>query len=319
MNPTPAHSGPTPSAAQSPMRHWRAIRRWLWRATVAGAVISVVAHVLFLVLSGFLFFGRAAGSGSVGTTFELAVVSEAELADLQAAAEDAQPMVPEAAAETSPEALEQSTAPETGEALGGVEELGAEGLGGAGDIGKSIGSGMGGASGGASFFGLEAQGQRFAYIVDVSGSMGVGGKIEALRRELTKSIRELDTNASILVIPFSDTASELDGRRGWQEATEGGKRWATRAIARLEPQAGTNPTGGFQVALGLRPKPDAIFFMTDGEFDPGVADFVARLNRDLRVPIHCICFVSQASEPLMRKIAADSGGSYGFVPGTGGR
>jgi len=277
-----------------------------------------VSHLLFLVLSGFLFFGRSAGSVAGGTTFELAVVSEAELAELQAAAEDAQPMVPEASAETSPEPLEQSTAPEAGEALGGVEELGAEGLGGAGDIGTSIGSGIGGASGGASFFGLEAQGQRFAYIVDVSGSMGVGGKIDALRRELTNSVRELDANASFLVIPFSDVAFELDGRQGWHEATEGGKRWSARAIARLEPMAGTKPDGGFQIALGLRPKPDAIFFMTDGEFEPGVADVVARLNRDLRVPIHCICFVSQASEPLMRKIAKDSGGSYGFVPGAGG-
>lgn len=313
MSPSVHHSLPNPD----PPTLWRLIRRWVWRATVAGAVISIVAHLLFLVLSAFLFFGRASGSGSGATTFELAVVTEAELAELHAAADDFQPVVPEAQAEASSEMLDESP-PEMGQALPGVEDLGAEGLGGAGDIGASVGTGLGGGSGSASFFGLEAQGRRFAYIVDVSGSMGVGGRIEALRRELTQSIRELDANMWFLVIPFSDTAFELEGRQGWQEATEGGKRWAGRAIARLEPLAGTRPLGGFQIALGMRPRPDAIFFMTDGEFDPAVADELLRLNREPRVPIHCICFHSQASEPLMRRIARDSGGSYGFVPGPGG-
>ncbi len=313
MSRMPVHPGSSPDAPTV----WQTIRRWLWRATVAGAVISIIAHVVFLAISAFIFFSRSSGSGAGATTFQLAVVTEAELAELQAADDDFQPMVPAADAEAAEEALDQST-PDMGEALAGIENLGAEGLGGAGDMGQSIGTGLGGGSGSASFFGLEAQGRRFAYIVDVSGSMSIGGRIEALRRELTTSIRDLDANMSFLVIPFSDTAFELDGRQGWQEATEGGKRWATRAIARLEPLNGTRPLGGFQIALGMRPRPDAIFFMTDGEFDPGVADELLRMNREPRVPIHCICFHSQGSEPLMRRIARDSGGSYGFVPAPGG-
>lgn len=312
MTQSPAHPGTTPET----LSLWQSIRRWLWRATVAGAVLSILAHVTFLVLSAFLFIGGRTGGTTGSAMFELAVVPEAELAELQASADDLQPTVPQASAEAAPEPLEAST-PEMGEALGGADRLEAEGLGGAGDIDASM-TGMGGGGGSASFFGLEAQGHRFAYIVDVSGSMSIGGRIEALRRELTDSIRELDANASFLVIPFSDTAFELEGRQGWQEATEGGKRWAARAISRLAPMSGTRPTGGFQIALGMRPRPDAIFFMTDGEFEPAVADEVLRLNRESRVPIHCICFHSQASEPLMRRIARESGGSYGFVAGPGG-
>jgi hypothetical protein len=296
------------------------IVRWTWRASVVALIVSLFIHVAGLVLSGFILFGRGDEGAGLGSTdgVDLAVVTTQELAQLEAAAlEDNAPVVPESATDAAPEALESVPESASGASIAGLDSLGAEGLGGAGDIGEGLGDGLGGASGGASFFGLEARGQRFAYIVDVSGSMGVGGKLAALRQELTASIAELDANARFLVIPFSDTAQELEGRQGWTEATPGGKRWAAGAIGRLEPLSGTEPLGGFQLSLSMRPRPDAIFFMTDGEFDAAIPDAVAALNKDLKVPIHCIAFVSRNAEDLMKQIASQSGGSYAFVAGPG--
>jgi hypothetical protein len=79
------------------------------------------------------------------------------------------------------------------------------------------------------------------------------------------------------------------------------------------------PFPAFEVVFSLRPRPDAIYFMTDGQFEPSVAVELARLNVEDRIPIHCICFVSKEAEALMKKIAEDSGGTYTYVAGPGGR
>jgi hypothetical protein len=76
------------------------------------------------------------------------------------------------------------------------------------------------------------------------------------------------------------------------------------------------PWPAFEIVLGTKPAPDAIYFMTDGMFDPIVADQLAVRNNGARkIPIHCITFVDKAAEELMRKIAADSGGTYAHVSG----
>ncbi len=79
-------------------------------------------------------------------------------------------------------------------------------------VGIGIGSGEGGAGGGgAKFFGVEARGSRFIFIVDVSGSME-GGKIVTLRSELTKSIDGLAENSLFIEgdLPFGDGDSLIE-------------------------------------------------------------------------------------------------------------
>jgi len=200
-----------------------------------------------------------------------------------------------------------------GEGLGQV----GEGLGGAGggDIGDGMGIGAGGGGGAASFFGVEARGSRFAYIVDVSGSMR-GEKLAALKSELGESIKAMLDHMSFVVICFQSDAVPLGDRTRWMDGTEAGKRWAMEKIAAVESAGGTEPWPGFEIVLGLKPAPDAIYFMTDGHFNEIVADQIAVKNSGNRkVPIHCITFVDTAAEELMRRIAADSGGTYAHVPG----
>ena len=193
-----------------------------------------------------------------------------------------------------------------------------EGLGGAGggDIGDGMGIGAGGGGGGAaSFFGVEARGSRFAYIVDISGSMR-GEKMAALKTELGESIKAMLEHMSFVVICFQSDAVPLGDRTRWMDSTEAGKRWAIEKITALESAGGTVPWPAFDIVLGVKPAPDAIYFMTDGVFDPVVADQLAVRNTGSRkIPIHCITFVDKSAEELMRRIAAESGGTYAHVAG----
>ncbi len=199
----------------------------------------------------------------------------------------------------------------------GLGQIG-EGLGGAGggDIGDGMGIGAGGGGGGAaSFFGVEARGSRFAYIVDISGSMR-GEKMAALKTELGESIKAMLEHMSFVVVCFHSEAAPLGDRTKWMDGTAAGKRWALEKIVALEAMGGTEPWPAFEIVLGIKPAPDAIYFMTDGNFDPIVADQLAVRNAGTRkIPIHCLTFVDKSAEEIMRRIAAQSGGTYAHITG----
>ncbi|MFM9996384.1 MAG: vWA domain-containing protein [Phycisphaerales bacterium] len=298
-------------------------------ATMFALAISLFVHLVVLLLAALIAVGsaQAGGSGEGGSRgpVEVAVISESELAAMAGGSIEADaPAVPELPSSLEPglETLDP--------AIGGLSDLGTmpdiaggigsgAGIGGAGDISGAPGLGLGGSGGGAaSFFGAEARGTRFAYIVDVSGSMGYDGKIETLKRELSRSIDALLENAKYLVVAFSDNAYPLENRKEWVEASDAGRLRGRRAIATLGADGSTVPLPAFQVVFSMRPRPDAIYFMTDGQFDPAMALDILRLNAEDRVPIHCITFVSKEGEAVMRKIAEDSGGTYTHVPGPGG-
>jgi len=314
-------------AARSGVDRWRLtldlIARYGKRAFVVGLAISLLIHLTGLVVSSRIWFrsGAPGEPGGGNGDIQLAVMTEGELDSAMDAALDA------GAVGGAPDQMPDPTVNEPLAALatmdptvssGGLGQVGSGA--GAGDIGTgSAGLGVGGAGGGggASFFGVEAKGERFAYLVDVSGSMEVFGKIDALRVELAASVGGMIETSRFAVFTFSSDAGPLGGRKGWTEANENGKRWARRAITALTPGGGTEPLSGFRAIFELRPRPDAIYFMTDGEFAGEVVEEVARLNKSLKIPIHCICFVSRESEEQMRAIAKQSGGTYTFQRGPG--
>lgn len=288
--------------------------------------LSLATHIMFLTIAAVWTLGAGglggmAPGGSTGDV-ELAIMSEGELGALQEAATEAgSPQVSDIAEPTlGSQALEDN--------LGGVESGGAggeigdiaEGMSGAGgDIGGAGGlgeSGSGGGGGGAKFFGVEAAGTRFAYVVDVSGSMQ-GAKINALKIELIESIDSLLEHMQFFVTPYSSDAMILGNKEKWTVASDGGKKWAKDLIKDLPSYGGTNPVPAFQKAFDLKPRPEAIYFMTDGLFAEDVVQLVANMNkRGKRVAIHCIAFdiQDQAVEQMMRKIATDSGGQFTSVP-----
>lgn len=290
-------------------------------ALVIGLAISLVVHLVGLAVSGRVMFGiGGSGGDDAGERTSLALTRGPELADLMAGSiEVSAPSSGDLSATPALASVERPLDALQDPSLeGGAEATISGALSGAGDVGGgeglSDGLGGGGGGGGASFFGVEAQGSRFVFIVDVSGSMSVGGKIEALKAQLSRSIQNLVETSSFMVYTFSNDADPLGNSKDWVAALDERKRWARRAINTIVATGGTNPMNAFVMTFKLRPRPDAIYFMTDGEFDPSVADEVARMNTT-RAPIHCIAFGTRESEPLMKRIAAQSKGTYTFVQG----
>jgi hypothetical protein len=186
--------------------------------------------------------------------------------------------------------------------------------------GRSVGDGSGSAlaggggdgSGGAEFFGIGGKGGTFVYVVDTSGSMNDKGKWERARAELLRSIEHLSKEQKYNIIFYNDgwipmvvdkpvlaTAKQFDRTRRW--------------VNHVWPGGGTFPLEALLHALAL--EPDAIYFLSDGRFDPGVIEALRIQNPSStgQIPIHTISFVNTETIGLMRQIAKQSGGDFRFV------
>ncbi|MGF1580799.1 MAG: hypothetical protein ACFCD0_15665 [Gemmataceae bacterium] len=189
------------------------------------------------------------------------------------------------------------------------------------------------------FLGAQAQGRRFCIIADYSKSMeerlskadqqSAFIKIEGatyrrnlmgyLQKELTDTLRSIQPQNNFYVLFFSTKTKHMPVRK-W---LNGGKsaetviRWANE----IKPFARTRPYGAFKAAFALEPRPDVIFFMTDGLIPPDTASKVAKLNDGQRkVRIYTIQLISKAAslsptkvrgfQAQMKQIANESGGLY---------
>ena len=288
------------------------------RPRVFGLAASLLVHALLLLSLAFVLLDRPAGSGAAGDAIKLAIVTQTELSAMESAASSAQAPAIDAAAPTELLDATLFDAPVADAAL----ESTASSLTGLEGAGKSLGEGMdlgGGAGGGAaSFFGVEARGTRFAFIVDISGSM-TGPKLQALKRELVSSIEGLSDHASFSVVFFSSTPRIIGGRAKWIRAGDRARRFAIQEINSVDAGGATNPLPAMQIVFDLRPRPDAIYFMTDGQFSELVVHEFARMNGSWiePIPIHTISFVSREAEGALKRIADASGGTYTHIPGPG--
>lgn len=304
-------------------------RRWLRRAAITGAVVSVLVHLVVMLAAYLVRIGTPGGAGGAEapSLVEFAVMSEAEFAATMADQPEMESAaVPELTESTLPDtALLDAAATEAIDSLSD-QPLDVEIDVGGGDISAGGGDGSalgGGGGGGASFFGLEAQGSRFAYIVDRSSSMRDDNRMTRTQSELIESIEGLVETCEFLVVFYSDGAEPLGGSTDWVEATRRNKQAAERRIRQVLPSGGTRPLSSFQAVFEHRIKPDAIYFMTDGRFDEIVPDEVRAMNRRLRIPVHCVlvgsvgvnAVIRDEVAGMMRRIAADSGGTFVHIDG----
>jgi hypothetical protein len=293
-------------------------------AAATGILLSFLFHFFGGILAALISFGvsQAGGAGPGDGVVELAVMTQGELAEIQAASLDSgrgeSPELPAAALSADIPLELPGGMPGGGTDLGDITTDS-----GGGDIGDgSLGIG-GGGGGAASFFGVEARGTRFAYIVDVSGSMAPApgekrGRINVLQSELSKSLGALAENAAYVVMLYNDRTHPLGGEVKWTEASDTAKRRSREFIDQIAAGGGTQPVEAFSMVFKMRPKPDAIYFMTDGEFAEIFREQIRMLNGAFKIPIHCIVFGTEGAALTMKGIAADSGGTYTFVPGRGG-
>jgi hypothetical protein len=177
--------------------------------------------------------------------------------------------------------------------------------------------GSGGTDGVASttFFAVPAKGQRFVYVLDRSGSMGMHQALAIACRELTASLARLPATAYFQVIEYNSTAAPLVGRQGsLVPATADNIRQATAALEALPASGTTKHLPALQMALALAP--DVIYFLTDGDdLDDTDPARVARLNAG-RCVIHTI-ELTLAHRGLpdkpMQRLARENRGAYQAV------
>ena len=170
-------------------------------------------------------------------------------------------------------------------------------------------AGGGKGQGGASFFGLEAKGGKFVYVVDRSGSMS-GQPLSAAKNELMRSIMNMDDGMEFFVFFYNTEPLGMPGG----ELVKAGKSNIAEAMAWIDGVSsggGTDPLSTMKHALSL--KPDAIWLLSDGQFSQELAEAIARENPGRRVVIHTIGYFSRAGEAVLKKIAAENDGKYRFV------
>jgi hypothetical protein len=208
------------------------------------------------------------------------------------------------------------------------------------DFGDGFGDGEGDGDGGggASFFGSNRKGKRVAFLVDYSGSMGSdidGGsttRMQALKKELVRSIQGLSKGMKFTVIFFSHHAWTLEtegpdyadnGWNGlgdppvapWYPASERLKDSVSNQVKSMPAQGNTNWYSPLKVALTMNPPPNIIYLLSDGEPRDGdsVLFDLDELN-PRHIPIDTIAFELPGSPAgMLMEIAKTTGGKFSMV------
>jgi hypothetical protein len=280
-----------------------------------GIAVSLPIHIGIMIYLNLV--RRAPGSSHpTPVAVEFAIVTEEELTDLDAQSEFDE-LTPETVADVSDPSVDLSEAVADiapSAELDAAEPGSIGSLGGAGEGDGGMQS-LGGGAAGTSFFGVSSRGTRFAYIVDVSGSMESMGKMYTAMEELKASVRALPDYAYFYVVLFSSAAVLPPGQERWTRARSRAVSSLSRWLDQLAPGGGTKPLPAFHEVYSLDVMPDVIFFMTDGQIPKTSADEVADLNgRGRRVVINTIAFGDPSSQAQLKRIAEESGGTYRFVP-----
>ncbi len=172
---------------------------------------------------------------------------------------------------------------------------------------------------GASFFGAQAEGNRFVFVIDSSGSMR-GPRWESLCKELVRAIKSLSPDQDFFVISFDAFAHPMFGT-----APPKGKflKSIDKNVKRIQNwllsiEHGRNTLPASSVGMAMKLEPDAIFLLSDGEIrDSTVMDLrVWNRKQDedgstkALVPIHTVLLHSLMGYETLETIARENGGTF---------
>jgi len=177
------------------------------------------------------------------------------------------------------------------------------------DWGRQIGGGTSDGSSTANFFGITAGGKNFIFVMDISGSME-GVRFRRARNELRRSIDSLSPEQQFYIIFYSSGMLPMPVSK-MLPATIENRAQTWRWIQKVRCGGDTNPEPGLMLALSLHP--DAIFLLSDGEFNPQAAVRVCDQQKGTDIPIHTVGLGSRDGERLLKAISERTGGVYRFV------
>jgi hypothetical protein len=294
------------------------IRQRRVHLVLLGLAVSLPFHIAILVWLSMIHKPTPPVGTPTAIVLDLAVLPDEQLEEMLSALESEEMLTPEPMVDAgdSLDAEEQVLESElpavelsTGDGGALSTVAGAEG-------GESLGTGLGAGTGaGANFFGIQAGGNRIAYIVDVSGSMRNNNRMLIAMAELKRSLRALPDYAAFIVVLYNDQPLIAPFQRGWLRASSSNIRRIEHWIDSMAPGAGTQPLPAFGHVFALDTRPDSIFFMTDGLIPGDTVPSVSSMNGGgAHVQINCIAFGQEASQGALRRLAAESDGIFRFVP-----
>ena len=221
--------------------------------------------------------------------------------------------------------------------------------------GGGFGAGIG-RGGKFNFIGQTAVGRRVVFVVDVSGSMSQRlkgenqqmSRFDLLKKELIKALKQIPMGTAYQIIYFSDFAwphNEVDSRNSsamekfrWEVKSEDYKNVkiptfkyiqatpfsiqdSVNIVQGSDNPGGTNWGSGLLMALNGNPKPDVIFFMTDGNRsdEMGWIDVVnAENKRKLpKAAIHTSVMAQTDAAREMDALARSNNGTFTVITDEG--
>ena len=171
----------------------------------------------------------------------------------------------------------------------------------------------------ASFFGAEADGNRFVFVIDSSGSMR-GPRWEALCKELIRAIQSLSPDQEFFVLSFDSMAHPMFGlvppKGKFLKAVEKNLDRIRNWLRSIQHGSQTLPSSA--VGIAMRLEPDAIFLLSDGEINDSTVEDLRTWNRKkdeegnvkTLVPIHTVLLHSQIGFATLETIARENGGTF---------
>jgi hypothetical protein len=171
-------------------------------------------------------------------------------------------------------------------------------------------------------FGVEAEGQKFVYVFDRSGSMGGSGRnspLNAAKAELFASLESLGDAHQFQIIFYNEqpTIFALAGQPGKLVfGTEQNKLSAQRFVRGIVADGGTRHLEALELALKLHP--DVIFFLTDAdqpELSPAQLAHINRINGG-SCSINAIEFglgPEIGDDNFLVRLARENGGRHTYI------
>ena len=191
--------------------------------------------------------------------------------------------------------------------------------------GEAVGAGeAAGQDSGATFYGIESDGNRFVYVIDASTSMLEGGRWGRAVSELLESISQLKSGQRFLVLTYNSGFQPMLNMRMDQidlvRATRGNKRRLADWLYGQQPNGVTMPAGAMMVGLNLNV--DAIYLLSDGLLMDRTDAMLRQHNQPRllrfgggrKTPVHTIAMdVFGDGADLLRVIAEENAGVFRVV------
>lgn len=183
------------------------------------------------------------------------------------------------------------------------------------------------------FFGTQAYGNRFVFVLDISYSMDArdGERYRRACDELVRSVSQLQAGQSYYVFLFCWTTRGMFYRDDFEyiAAKPGHETKLRKWVYDVSLGAGTDPRRALSFARQM--EPDAVFLLSDGQFNHprtplsetgwidvngtrsqlSVLEGVPLFYRS--IPIHTIAFENPFTRKPMEKIAGFTGGAFRYV------